>query len=510
MKYLNKSIKSIKLKILESKFNEQANLLLTEMKKIGIEKLPYSYSAFREFIDPKTMDIHYNKHYKGYVDKLNQALSKKDYGDVELENIIKNISKYNKAIRNNAGGAFNHALFWNMLTPKPKKISEVLLDKITKQFGSFSNFKKKFEIAAKSRFGSGWVWLVVTKRKTLKIMTTPNQDNPLMDIIKFGGFPILGLDLWEHSYYLKYQNKRDEYVKNFWKVVNWDFVTKLYELKVKTNLIESANFKKKDTSVSKSFCPPTQFNASSRIINDGKLGKIYKDGVVSILKKIFGDFWRSETQNTMAGFYYLEKDGRSMINNISTNKFAFCILVNAVNNRLDLMKRYDKKFDFTLAMNRNQIELSRFISALNYFKDQIFAKDNPDFVALLEKLKENYEKGELSENKTINKIKNFFGDRVSVENVSGHGNKIDAIKGIDVIITLDGEIYTAQIKPYSDMSEKDGIIKIMTNSLIKAYQVDWMIFINDKTEKVLIFKNKPKIKDSKYEFDSNLLLYEID
>jgi superoxide dismutase, Fe-Mn family len=510
MKKIEQKIEKLQSLITEEFVNNELKSILSEMKKIGIEKLPYAYSALKPFIDAKTMKIHYTKHYLGYVDKLNKALSKRKGGDVDLENIIKTISKFNPTIRNNAGGAFNHSLFWNMLSPTKTKLTGELNKKLTKEFGSFSNFKKKFEIAAKSRFGSGWVWLVVTKRKTLKIMTTPNQDNPLMDIIKFGGFPILGLDLWEHSYYLKYQNKRDEYVKNFWKVVNWDFVTKLYELKVKTNLIESANFKKKDTSVSKSFCPPTQFNASSRIINDGKLGKIYKDGVVSILKKIFGDYWRPETEIYMAGFYDLEKDGRSMINNIGTNKFAFCILVNAVNNRLDLMKRYDKKFDFTLAMNRNQIELSRFISALNYFKDQIFAKDNPDFVALLEKLKENYEKGELSENKTINKIKNFFGDRVSVENVSGHGNKIDAFKGIDAIITLDGETYTAQIKPYSDMSEKDGIIKITSNSLVKMYQVDWMIFINDKTEKVLIFKNKPKIKDSGYEFDSNSLLYEID
>lgn len=212
--------------------------LLTEMKKVGIEKLPYAYSSLKQFIDGKTMDIHYNKHYKTYVKKLNKALSKKNFGDVDLEDIIKNISKYNRTIRNNAGGAFNHALFWKMLSPTPKKMSDKLKSKIIKTFGSISEFKTKFEEVADKRFGSGWVWLVVTKTNTLKIMTTPNQDNPLMNVIKFGGFPILGLDLWEHSYYLKYQNNKSEYIKNFWDVIDWEFVSKMFEMKVNTNLLE--------------------------------------------------------------------------------------------------------------------------------------------------------------------------------------------------------------------------------------------------------------------------------
>ena len=223
--------------IKEEKRRNETIFILNEMKKIGIEKLPYAYSSLKPFIDSETMDIHYNKHYKGYVKKLNDALSKKDYGNVELENIIKNISRYNKTIRNNAGGAFNHALFWNMLSPTPTKLEGELLKKIEKKYGSFSEFKKKFESVASARFGSGWVWLVVTKRGTLKILSTPNQDNPLMNVVKRGGFPILGLDLWEHSYYLKYRNKRDDYIKNFWSVVNWDFVTKMYEMKTRTNLL---------------------------------------------------------------------------------------------------------------------------------------------------------------------------------------------------------------------------------------------------------------------------------
>ena len=215
----------------------QVEFFINEAKTIGIDKLPYSYASIRRFIDPETMKIHYQRHYKGYVKKLNSALRKKDYGDVELENIVRQISKYNTAIRNNAGGAFNHALFWKMLSPKPQVPSGPILEKIKSQFGTYRNFRTKFEKEAKARFGSGWVWLVVKDNGSLKIMTTPNQDNPLMNIFEQGGFPILGLDLWEHAYYLKYQNKRDEYIQNFWEVVNWKFVNELYLKKVKKSPI---------------------------------------------------------------------------------------------------------------------------------------------------------------------------------------------------------------------------------------------------------------------------------
>ena len=203
------------------------------MKKIGIEKLPYSYSALKQFVDPKTMDIHYNKHYKGYVKKLNDALSEKKHKDLELEDIIKSISKFDEKVRNNAGGAFNHALFWKMLSPTKQIPKGDVLEKITKQYGNIKKLKDEFNQVAKDRFGSGWVWLVLTKTNRLKVMSTPNQDNPLMNIIKDGGYPLLGLDVWEHAYYLKYQNKRDEYIKNFWNCVNWEFVNDLYVSKTK-------------------------------------------------------------------------------------------------------------------------------------------------------------------------------------------------------------------------------------------------------------------------------------
>jgi Fe-Mn family superoxide dismutase len=224
--------------LLTEKENIRKDFIL-EMKKIGIEKLPYSYSAMKQFVDPETMDIHYNKHYKGYVKKLNDALSKKKHNYEDLEDIIKTISKYDTKVRNNAGGAFNHALFWRMLSPKKQTLKGEVFNKIIKQYGSVKKLKDEFNEVAKDRFGSGWVWLIVTKTNRLKVMSTPNQDNPLMNIIKDGGYPLLGLDLWEHAYYLRYRNKRDEYIKKFWNHINWEFVNDLFINKTKKNLNES-------------------------------------------------------------------------------------------------------------------------------------------------------------------------------------------------------------------------------------------------------------------------------
>ena len=232
-------VKLLNEQILLTEKEELKNDLLLEMKKIGIEKLPYSYSAMKQFVDPETMDIHYNKHYKGYVKKLNDVLSKVKGKDLELEDIIKSISKFDQKVRNNAGGAFNHALFWKMLSPKKQMPHGEVYEKIKKQYGNIKKLKDEFNQVALDRFGSGWAWLVLTKNNKLKIMSTPNQDNPLMNIIKDGGYPLLGLDVWEHAYYLRYRNKRDEYVKNFWDHVNWEFVNELFLLKNKKIVKES-------------------------------------------------------------------------------------------------------------------------------------------------------------------------------------------------------------------------------------------------------------------------------
>jgi Fe-Mn family superoxide dismutase len=213
----------------------QKTNLINEIKKISIDKLPYEYDSLEVFIDSETMKTHYNKHYKGYVEKLNKELEKISGKDLDLEQIISDISSFNIIVRNNGGGAFNHALFWKMMSPKKQKLDDPIKSKIEKTFGSFEKFKTEFEDASKSRFGSGWVWLILTDKNRLKIVTTANQDNPLMDNQEERGYPLLGLDVWEHAYYLKYKNLRDKYVSNFWKVVNWGFVNDLYSTQSKLN-----------------------------------------------------------------------------------------------------------------------------------------------------------------------------------------------------------------------------------------------------------------------------------
>lgn len=512
MKKIEEKIQQLETQIQENHITKEKELLINEMKKIGIEKLPYSYSALKQFIDPETMNFHYNKHYKGYVDKLNDALAKKKYGDLELEQIIKNISRYDKTIRNNAGGAFNHALFWNMLTPKPKKLEGELLKKITKQFGSFTAFKKQFDTVAKERFGSGWVWLVLTAKNTLKIMSTPNQDNPLMNIIEGGGFPILGLDLWEHAYYLKYRNKRDEYIVNFWKVVNWEFVSKLYEMRTETKLLESVKLEKILTeSKEAKFCDSKEVQFYRELINNSKIKKVYQDGVTNALKEVFSQFWVDSTNKEMSGFYGLEsKEGRSILNNLNTNFNSFCLLTKAINTQIEKIGKSEKKFDFSKKENRTIKEINRLVSALNHFKTEIFTKNNEDFINIIKVLKKLWDRGQKSEDSVLVKIEEYFGDAAKLEKISGHGQKTDAIKGVDLSITLDGKKYTAQIKPFSTTIEEDGKITVKDTGNVKPYDVDWLIFINTKSNKILIFENNPIKNHNQYVFNESSLIHKIE
>lgn len=511
MKKIEEKIQQLEKQIQESHKEKEKELLITEMKKIGIEKLPYSYSALKQFIDSETMDFHYNKHYKGYVDKLNAALKKKKYGDLELEQIIKNISRYDKTIRNNAGGAFNHALFWNMLTPEPKRLKGELYKKIIEEYKTFTIFKKNFETVAKDRFGSGWVWLVLTAKNKLKIMSTPNQDNPLMNVIEGGGFPLLGLDLWEHAYYLKYKNKRDEYISNFWKVVNWDFVSKLYEMKVETKLLESAEFAKiiKEAKEPK-FCVGGETAPYKELIGNLKTKRIYQDGVTKVLKKVFGHYWVEGTTSEMSGFYGLENSaGRSVLNNLNTNYNAFCLLTKAVNNQIDLINRPNKKFDFNNPDKRTEQEMSRFIEALDFFREKIFTKYNEDFINIIKVLMVLWERGQKSEKIVIEKLQKYFGDNVKITQTGGHGKKIDAIKGIDVMIEFKDNTVSAQIKPYDSIQMKDDKYKVIGTAAVGHYNTDWYIFVNTQTKKIYIFKNDPISENGEYVFDTSSMLYEI-
>jgi Fe-Mn family superoxide dismutase len=191
-----------------------------------LPKLPYDYKALEPNIDAQTMEIHYSKHHQAYVNNLNNAIAGKPEDALSLEDILKSVSKYAPVIRNNAGGVFNHNLFWTVMKPNGGgEPTGKVGDAIKSAFGSFADFKTKFAEAGATRFGSGWAWLCVSGGK-LAICSTPNQDNPLMDVAECKGTPILGLDVWEHAYYLKYQNRRPEYITNFWNVVNWDEVAK--------------------------------------------------------------------------------------------------------------------------------------------------------------------------------------------------------------------------------------------------------------------------------------------
>ena len=189
--------------------------------------LPYSFNALEPYIDALTMEIHYTKHAATYTKNLADACvaEKVDTSNTSLITLLSSISKYSPKMRNNAGGHYNHELFWQLMKPAPSSApSGSLAEAINKTFGSFADFQKAFGEAAKARFGSGWAWLLIKKDGTLAISSTPNQDNPLMDIAEVQGTPLLGLDVWEHAYYLKYQNKRPDYINAWWNLVNWEFV----------------------------------------------------------------------------------------------------------------------------------------------------------------------------------------------------------------------------------------------------------------------------------------------
>jgi superoxide dismutase, Fe-Mn family len=209
----------------------ETNKTETVMKiKHELGSLPYAYDALEPYIDKQTMEIHHTKHHQAYVNNLNAAIEGTEMDGKSLEEIFASMSKHPVAVRNNGGGHWNHTMFWNIMGPATgEKPSGELLKAIENKFESFDKFKEEFSKAAATRFGSGWAWLIVDSNKKLQVTSTPNQDNPLMDIAEVKGTPILAIDVWEHAYYLKYQNRRPDYVGNFWNVINWKEVEKRYK-----------------------------------------------------------------------------------------------------------------------------------------------------------------------------------------------------------------------------------------------------------------------------------------
>ena len=194
-----------------------------------LPQLPYDFSALEPHIDAKTMEIHHGKHHNAYVTNLNKAIEGSELEGKSLDELMKNISSASAAVRNNGGGHYNHSLFWTVIGPNGGgEPSGELADAINSKFGSFAAFKEEFNNAAATRFGSGWAWLSVDSSGQVQVSSTPNQDNPVMDVAEVQGTPILGLDVWEHAYYLNYQNRRPDYISAFWNVVNWEEVSKRY------------------------------------------------------------------------------------------------------------------------------------------------------------------------------------------------------------------------------------------------------------------------------------------
>jgi superoxide dismutase, Fe-Mn family len=211
---------------------ELTNSTISTMKNFNtleFPALPYAYNALEPYIDARTMEIHYDRHHRAYFNNFTAAIKGTNLENNTIEQIFAKVSEAGDAIRNNGGGFYNHVFFWNNLAPKSAGPSAELSAALTREFGSFDKFKELFSNSAKTRFGSGWAWLYLTPDKKLTVGSTPNQDNPLMDVSAIKGIPLLTIDVWEHAYYLKYQNKRADYIDAFWNVVNWEEVNRRYK-----------------------------------------------------------------------------------------------------------------------------------------------------------------------------------------------------------------------------------------------------------------------------------------
>jgi Fe-Mn family superoxide dismutase len=210
------------------KINDKLKTDMENLKTIEFPALPYSYDALEPYIDARTVEIHYDRHHRAYFTNFMNAIKGTALENSSIEKIFAEVSKAGDAVRNNGGGFYNHVIYWENLGKGTSGPSPELSAAIIKAFGSFEKFKEAFSNSAKTRFGSGWAWLVLTPDKNLAVGSTPNQDNPLMDISSFKGIPLLTIDVWEHAYYLKYQNKRADYVDAFWNIVNWEEVNRRY------------------------------------------------------------------------------------------------------------------------------------------------------------------------------------------------------------------------------------------------------------------------------------------
>jgi Fe-Mn family superoxide dismutase len=225
---------SVNVRGIDSKSSSVQKSEMQPAGKLQFKPLPYAFDALEPYIDKQTVELHYTKHHKSAYDNFMAAIKGTPMETMDIKDIFKNISKYPAAVRNNGGSTFNHTMYWDNMKAKGGGMpSGNLLNAIVKSFGRFDEFQRQFSEAAKNRFGSGYAWLCMDEKGNLFVFSTPNQDNPLMDLAEKKGEPLLVLDVWEHAYYLKYQNRRAEYVDAFWNLVNWDVVAVRYETALK-------------------------------------------------------------------------------------------------------------------------------------------------------------------------------------------------------------------------------------------------------------------------------------
>jgi Fe-Mn family superoxide dismutase len=220
-------------KVVSGERNNLKNIEMDNLQTTQFPSLPYAYDGLEPYMDAMTVEIHYDRHHRAYFNNYVNAVKGTAYENMPIEKVFAEVSKAGNAVRNNGGGFYNHVLFWYNLGKSPTKPSVELSAAINKTFGSFDKMKESLGTASKTQFGSGWGWLYLTPDKNLAIGSTPNQDNPLMDISPIKGMPLLTIDVWEHAYYLKFQNKRADYVDNIWNIINWDEVSRRYQQAMK-------------------------------------------------------------------------------------------------------------------------------------------------------------------------------------------------------------------------------------------------------------------------------------
>lgn len=470
------------------------------MRKIDIKKLPYDYSSLNNFIDKETLELHYLRHYSKDVKRLNMSLSD---NNLDIDQIIKGISRYNYKIRNYAGSVYNHEFFFDILSPHPQEVNGKVLEHIIKDFKDFSKFKKIFTNEAVKFIGSGWVWLILTNKNKLKIITTQNNDNPLMNVIKNSGYPILALDLWEHSYYLKYKNDKIKYIENFWSSINWNRINEIYEQRTQKKITEVESVKKVIFDGAVQVCSRKQIQFYRRLFNiNPEIKKRFMFTIMDILKEVFSDYWFEKGQyNTknVSGIYDYEQKGRSVINKLNTNYTAFCTIVTEINKHL--LNYGVNAINFQNKTKEEQINevdrLNNYIIELRYI---IFDKNSTIFHNLIYGLDKTNKYGNESEMGAVENLKQIFQTE-NVIKIGDLGNTDDMIKGIDATVELSGETKTLQIKPYNNIKKDEDYIILYGTGNVKTYKTDFMAFHNHNLGTLVFHNDKTKIIDGRYVFN---------